>query len=184
MVLLFLTSPPIHYVSAAAPDHYVFEEQVEPTHEVIDSDVINVEYLQPNCSCVVYLQEQGVELYGDAIDLNPNYFGSPERGDVVLLHYPDKENPGDIIGHAALVEASYPGGMWVSEDNFRKCQHTQRLVKWDDPYIYGYVRANNPYEVDITNSKEILIMDDDKPVAPDQEEEVTPQTDETEDSAE
>lgn len=93
------------------------------------------------CSCMRYLQEvKGVEISGDAIDQVPNIPRSMvEQGDIILFRDGNE-------GHAALVEAVLPGGYWISERNYYPCLYTERLIPYDHPTIYGFMRLNNPFD--------------------------------------
>ena len=91
------------------------------------------------CSCIAYLREQGIEIRGDAMQIQPNWGGDPEPGFVVLFKYHDK-NTGERVGHAALIRAVFPGGLWIEESNFTHCTATQRLIAWTDPHIRGIFR--------------------------------------------
>ena len=91
-----------------------------------------------DCSCVMYLRSLGLNVRGDAINLQPN-IEKPERGDVVILTYRDKHT-GQMIGHVAFVETALLGGIWVSERNFIHCEYTERLIEYGDPHIKGFMR--------------------------------------------
>ena len=95
-------------------------------------------YLEEDCSCMIYLQvEKGLPIYGDAISVEPNYFGTAERGDVIIFRYSNGE------AHTAFNEETYNGVYFISEDNFYAGEHSTRIIDIDNPDIYGVWRNFN-----------------------------------------
>lgn len=83
------------------------------------------------CSCIHSARAFGLNLpRGDAKDLVPNSI--PTQGGGILLSYPSAE-------HVAFISAVLPGGVWVQEGNFRRCQYTERFIPFTDPRIRGFV---------------------------------------------
>ena len=83
---------------------------------------------------MIYLQNKGIVVsQKNASDLQPNYFGSPFKGDVAIFHYPN-------IAHASYVEVTFPSGNFlVSEWNYYKGEYSERVILKDDPYLIGFI---------------------------------------------
>lgn len=84
------------------------------------------------CNCVYYVRTQGVKLpkIGDPSKLTPNS-DYPRVGGAIILKYGD-------VWHLALIERVTEEGIYISENNKIRCQHTERLIKWGSPEIQGY----------------------------------------------
>lgn len=84
---------------------------------------------------MVYLQiEKGLPIYGDAVDIEPNYFGEPRRGDVIIFRYTNGK------AHTAFIEEVYNGVYRISEDNYYEGKHSQREILFTNSDIYGFWR--------------------------------------------
>lgn len=42
------------------------------------------------------------------------------------------------IKHVSIVETVEPGGVWVSETNYRRGQFTERFIPFDSPRLHGF----------------------------------------------
>ena len=117
------------------------EEQIEPITstplEQSEGVVLSTNYLKDGYSCMRYLtQVKGLEIWGDAINVQPNVSG-PITGGVVLFHYPNG------VGHASYIDAILlNNSLLVSEWNYYEGEYSQRVIRLDDPAIYGYFYVN------------------------------------------
>lgn len=139
-------------IGAFAPDHILYTAELsypEPDFYVMADTVITIEVVEEPlleeegiyCSCMIHLKRKGIIVsQKNASDLVPNFFGTPETGDVAIFHYTD-------TAHAAFVEFPYPSGNFVvSENNYEKCKYTTRLIMADDPFLIGFIRhVGNPF---------------------------------------
>ena len=66
-----------------------------------------------------------------AEDLKPN--GEPVIGGGILLKYPNNY-------HVAVIQEFRDEGFFVKEGNFKKCEITERLIKYNDPVITGFIK--------------------------------------------
>ena len=140
-ILIILGITIIGFSTPSEPLYYQKVQAYEPITIPTITTIIeqkaeeSFDYTEPNCSCVIYLQNKGLDIKQNAEDIRPNFTGTttPNRGDVVLLRYPK-------ASHVAYIEAIYPGGMWISEANYKECERTERLIKWNDKAIRGYLR--------------------------------------------
>ncbi len=103
------------------------EEYIEPKKKCES-------YLDIYCSCVVYLQNKGIDISGNAINLEPNYFGEPQRGDVIIFRYPNGK------AHTAFLEEVYNEVYWVSEWNYFSGEKSERRIPFELNSIYGIWR--------------------------------------------
>ena len=93
-------------------------------------------YTAEACSCILYVQNKGIALKGDADQQKPNLFGEePKRGDVVILRYKSES-------HVAYIEGVFSGGIYISESNYKPCKKTERLLAWNDQNIVGFIRES------------------------------------------
>lgn len=92
------------------------------------------------CSCVLYLKAKGIDIHGNAWDIQPNVSTKFARvGDVVLLSY--------NIGHVALitnVAEPTPGNilLTIDESNFHKCTPDTRIIALADLHVRGVYRPD------------------------------------------
>ena len=142
-----ITPDPIVYASGevytysvgGSANNYIAVESEEQTPEPEmeqGSSGICEDYTQKYCSCILYLQERGLNIRGNAVDLVPNT-DRPFVGGVVIFHYPSG------VAHASYIEIVFPSGNFrVSEWNYREGQYTERNIFKDDKNIYGYMYVN------------------------------------------
>lgn len=102
-----------------------------PLEPVLATTEVCKSYLDPYCSCMVYLQNKGLPIKGNAEDIEVNLFQLPVRGDVVLFKY----------GHAAFVEEVYSEYLFISEWNYYEGKYSERLVPVYSKDIKGYWRT-------------------------------------------
>ena len=113
--------------SAMTPEQAPLIDEPEP---VIEVEEVSQE-TSIDCSCMLYIQSRGIELFGDAKDQTPNS-DVPMVGGVVLLQY-------NGINHAAYIESVHGTGIKVSETNYKKCKYTERIILYGSPSIIGYI---------------------------------------------
>ena len=107
------------------------ESETSTSSEVVVS--VCKSYTDYGCSCMIYLQNRGIVVsQKNASDLQPNYFGSPFKGDVAIFHYPN-------IAHASFVEEVYLKSFLVSEWNYYAGKYSERVIQKDDPYLIGFI---------------------------------------------
>ena len=137
-------------IGAFAPDHLLYTAELSyPEQDIwyVSGDTpIVIEFEEEPlleeegiyCSCMIHLKRKGIIVsQKNASDLIPNFFGTPETGNVAIFHYKD-------TAHAAYVEFPYPSGNFVvSENNYEKCKYTERLIMADDPFLIGFIRKVN-----------------------------------------
>jgi hypothetical protein len=151
LALNFLDSTPIVY---AKPDDTIIQCSYQCTARptiadfegndiVVEGTVQSIVINKPEqdictglfCFCVTYIREQrDVDIRGDAENLVPNYFGVPEKGDVILFKYPNG------VSHVSFIEEVFNGVWWVSEANFKRGKRTERIIQFDDSAIIGFIR--------------------------------------------
>ncbi len=113
---------------------YTAEEVEEIVSEYREEKVCE-SYLDKYCSCMVYLQtEKGIDISGNAIDIEPNYFGEPQRGDVIIFRYPNGK------AHTAFLEEVYNEVYWISEWNYFPAEKSERRIPFELNSIYGIYR--------------------------------------------
>jgi hypothetical protein len=109
-------------------DHPEFYEPPEPIYE--HRGVCEGEF----CSCIVFLQNKGILIKGDAIDQVPNlHLTEAVEGDILLFDY-------EGIGHAALILQKYNGVWFVEEANYKEGEYTQRTIEFGDKSVVGAMR--------------------------------------------
>jgi len=64
-----------------------------------------------------------------AYQFKPN--SVPTVGGLVLMRYGD-------LSHVAVIMAIMPGGIYVREGNYKKCEYSERFIQWDDSRIIGF----------------------------------------------
>ena len=100
---------------------------------VVSVKKVCADYRDRYCSCMSYLKLRGIVVsQKNASDLQPNYFGSPFKGDVAIFHYPN-------IAHASFVEEVYLKSFLVSEWNYYAGKYSERVIQKDDPYLIGFI---------------------------------------------
>ena len=83
-------------------------------------------------SCVLYVRSRlALPPIRTPADLTPNIPACEKCA--VLFSYKNGS-------HIAVVEQIFPGGMWVSETNWRHGQYTERFVAFDDPAFRGFYK--------------------------------------------
>lgn len=86
-----------------------------------------------HCSCVLYLKSLGYELpRGDAITFKADPAHVPVAGSLVLFNY-------NGVGHVAAITSIGTQGFWVAEANYDRCEDGERLIKWGDKSIRGFM---------------------------------------------
>lgn len=101
------------------------------------------------CSCVATAIMQGVPLpMIDAKDIPAN--SVPHVGAAILMTYPDKDHPGQMIGHVGTILA-LGNDIFAVEGNFKKCAKTTRHIAWDDPHIRGFWSPQQPLTLSTPN---------------------------------
>jgi hypothetical protein len=156
-LLVFLTSAPIHYVSAESsgiiphvseskgtlPDTKIEDilssttlaigdEQREPPLFEGGSSV----YKDPvECECVRWIREvKGIPIKGNANTI-PRTADKPYAGGVLLMQYGN-------VSHAAFIVAPLPGCILVEQANKERCKVTTECIPYDSKEIRGYYYAN------------------------------------------
>lgn len=132
-------SADVSYETPTSPAQTALEAPLSPvTHETPPGPAIEEEALvasisapSRDCSCMLFLQDKGFMLEGDAIDQIPNA-SSPEIGGVALFNYSG-------VGHAALVQSVSDSDFSVLEANYEPCERTERIIPRDDPNIVGFI---------------------------------------------
>jgi len=84
------------------------------------------------CSCVQGARRLGADIpLIDAkwFQLFPSQM--PVVGGIVLLQYGD-------VWHVARISELLEEGVRIEEYNYRKCQYTTRIIKWDDEHLRGF----------------------------------------------
>jgi hypothetical protein len=124
------TSNILHYYTVVYAYEPPIVEEQQPS--IVERPICTGLY----CYCVTYIREnRGVDIRGDAKDMEPNYFGAPQKGDVALFRYSTGSS------HVAFIEAILPSGnFYVSEANFIPGEYGERVVMIDDPYLVGFIR--------------------------------------------
>ena len=113
-------------LAAVNSPHLPISKVIEPKIEII-ADIA--------CSCVRTVIAEGLAIeLKDAKDLIPN--SEPLIGGGVLFYYPKTDTH-----HVAYIQAFTDEGMFVKEGNFKKCEISERLVYWNDPFIIGFIKA-------------------------------------------
>lgn len=109
----------------------------------------SVSFALPTYSCVLYLREvRGIEVYGDAINLQPNLPSENlDVGDVLVLRYGKVGHVAEIIGYEGEQKLTVngrtvlvPETLTILEANFKAGQVTVRTLAWDDTHIKGVYR--------------------------------------------
>jgi len=111
------------------PKTEIVAEKEEParTEEVIEPPK---EYDPVACSCVLYAQQfLDLPKNTNAIDLISN--SQPTIGGGILLNY-------NGVGHIAVIMKFEKDGFLVKESNYKKCEYTTRIIKYDDKAIVGF----------------------------------------------
>ena len=136
LVLSLFTSPeleipPSTTVEAIESPYTPISEAivVEPSIDTLEPD------LEPfKCLCVAYARAIGMDLpYPiNADELEPN--GMPDIGNGILFRY------GDVY-HLAVIIGFTDEGWLVTESNKESCTISERVVKWDDKFILGFVKG-------------------------------------------
>lgn len=85
------------------------------------------------CSCMSYINSQGIPLKGDAIDLKPS--SNPKVGGVAIFRY----NNTIEGGHAGIIKRFTKKGFIIQETNWKRCQKTEREVFWTDQFLKGFI---------------------------------------------
>jgi len=84
------------------------------------------------CSCILGARRFGVNLPpGNAEDLIPN--STPVVGGVALFNYSG-------VHHTAVITELSEQTFSVIETNYKKCQKTQRDIRYNDPSIRGFAK--------------------------------------------
>ena len=124
------------YYSLAPVEVHDFNLGETESETATSSDVVVSvceSYTDKYCSCMIYLQNRGIVVsQKNASDLQPNYFGSPFKGDVAIFHY-------EKISHAAYVEETYIKSFLVSEWNYYEGRYSERVIMKNDPYLIGFI---------------------------------------------
>jgi len=148
LVVAYIEPEPVLYQAdnvvydVIEPKAQRFVAESEDTTVVTDGGVFasadeDFDYTEWGCSCMRYLTRvKGLDIRGNARDVEPNS-PNPIPGGVIIFRYRSG------VAHASFLEYTLPNGnYYVSEWNFKKCQYTERVIKPDDPAIYGFYYVN------------------------------------------
>lgn len=89
------------------------------------------EYLWTVCNCYSYAQAIVDYELPKMFDIVPNS-NYPRVGGLVVLRYKNNK-------HIAVVKSVSHDGIIIKEANFEPCLVGERLIKWDDPALKGFV---------------------------------------------
>ncbi len=138
--IVVLSIPFVPATIKAEPNFTPLPEPPPPVEVVLDEieeepEEVCEDYTDYGCSCVIYIQNKGINIRGNAEDMIPNFGGIAEVGDVAIFHFPN-------IAHIAYVEIVYESGNFlVSEWNYREGLHTERVIMKNNPYLIGFLRG-------------------------------------------
>ena len=132
-----LTEPPNTLPPAIISDYTLPEPAVEAINpvsvEVARESGLDDKEKELGCSCIRTAIAEGLKIpLKDAKDLEPN--GEPVVGGGVIFYYPKTDT-----SHVAVIKEFTENGFVIKEGNFKKCVISQRLVLWNDPFIYGFI---------------------------------------------
>lgn len=114
--------------------------KIEPP-EIVALPPIVVELPAPpyipteECSCIDFVRKLLVKQFPKVAEAKeiPIVSDKPSEGSVAVFNY-------EPNGHAAFVTKAYPDKFEIREFNFKKCQETKRVLKYDDPFLLGFYR--------------------------------------------
>lgn len=126
---LFIATRPV--VVQAPPFSIEIDEIPVEISQILDPDLIVYSTTTPvYCSCVRTARSLGAKIpFKDAVDIEAN--SMPVVGGGVLFSYEDYD-------HVAKIVALLKDGMMIQEGNFRRCQYTERFIRYDDKFIRGF----------------------------------------------
>lgn len=88
-------------------------------------------YASDNCSCVRYVVGLRPDApLKDAVDYVPN--SQPYKGAVAIFRYKNG------VSHVAYVSSTHGSYFGIWEANYKRCQLTQRYIRYDDPTLLGF----------------------------------------------
>lgn len=103
-----------------------------PTIKPTETTTQDVGYNPILNSCVKYVRSKiPLPSMRTPADVKPNIPACTNCA--VLFEYPN----GD---HIALSEYLFPGGVYISETNWKTGKYTERFIHWDDPAFLGFYK--------------------------------------------
>lgn len=132
-----------YYVPVVTPTTFASVEQkttATSSEVVVSVKEVCESYLDYGCSCMVHLRNMGIVISGyDAIDLVPNSFVGPFKGDVAIFNYPNG------TAHAGYVLESYLSSFKMSQCNYTPGVCDTVIIQKDNPDLIGFIhRVNDP----------------------------------------
>jgi len=124
-----------------------------------------------NCSCVSYARQFVPDLpRGNADSFKAN--SNPMIGGIILLKY--------NVRHLAVIVDFKEEGILIKEANYKHCEETTRIIRYDDDAIVGFYSTLLDKKNNIMTEE---IVDEVVDETPEVEEETTEEVEATEDEA-
>ena len=106
-----------------------------PENTAYEGSYVSADYIprvtaKPNCSCVLFVRDMGLMVYGNARDMKPN-ISEPIEGGGVLFK--------GAIGHVAYILRVEVDSVIIVESNHSPCKITYRRISRNSASIKGFI---------------------------------------------
>ena len=106
-----------------------------PENTSYEGSYISADYIprvtaKPNCSCVLFVRDMGLKVYGNARNMKPN-ISEPVEGGGILFK--------GAIGHIAYILRVESDSVIIVESNHSPCKISYRRIMFNDINIKGYL---------------------------------------------